>query len=121
MGEAGGSGAILGESEWIQRGHGNGQELEEPGWRERLGELGPSSLEETFWRPDDTWEILEEWYREAFSRNCRDRRRGNSFQLKEGAFRLDKRRKRLAGVGGGAMRSWRSCGCPTGLEQPGLL
>jgi len=79
---------------------------------------------------------LKQAYKKAgeglFTRACRDRTRGNGFKLKEGTYRLD-RRKILHSEGGEALEqaAQSSCGCPLpgsvqaqvgwGFEQPGIL
>ena len=63
----------------------------------RLRELGLFSLEkrrpqgDTFFRPSDKGTYRKDGER-LLTRLCSDRRKGNSFQLKEGRFKLERRK-----------------------------
>jgi len=63
-----------------------------------LRELGLFSLEKRRLRGDliTSFQYLKRAYKKAgeglFTKECRDRRRDNSFKLKEGRFRLDTRK-----------------------------
>jgi len=75
------------------------RELEGLCCEERLRELGLFSLEKRRFQGDLTvaFLYLKGVYKKAgqglFTRACSDRTRGNGFELKEGRFRLDRRKK----------------------------
>jgi len=72
--------------------------MEQLSYEERLRELGPFSLEKRRLQGDLTaaFQYLNGAYRrdrdKLFIRACSNRTRGNGFKLKEGRFRLDRRK-----------------------------
>jgi len=65
---------------------------------------------------------------ELFRRACNDKTRDNGFNLEEGRFRLDRRKKFFEGDGTLEQVAQTSCGCALpasfqvgGFEQPGLV
>ncbi|KFQ76770.1 hypothetical protein N337_09100, partial [Phoenicopterus ruber ruber] len=75
------------------------REMEHLSYEDRLRELGLFSLEKTRLRgePRAAFQYLKGAYKKAgeglLTRACGDRTRGNGFKLKEGRFRLDRRKK----------------------------
>jgi len=73
--------------------------MEHHSYAERLRELGLFCLEKTRLRGELTaaFQYLRGAYKKAgdrlFTRACSDRKNGNGFKLKEGRFRLDRRKK----------------------------